>query len=105
MPEWSAIALFCEDIREEKTGQDTLIGILPDNVRVPSFPGAMPKVCVYLRINLPRDTAIRRAKSRLDLPDGTSFAMANLDEVLDQAKQGATTHDTPYLGLISKAQF
>ena len=47
----NVMALFCEDIREEKDGVVSLIGIIPDNVNVdvnmsalPSEPSAPPKI-------------------------------------------------------------
>ena len=46
----SATSLFCEDIRTEQSGMNTLIGVFPDNVNVPSFPYAFPKMGVYSRI-------------------------------------------------------
>jgi len=30
----SAIAVFCEDIREEKSRQDIIIGVFPDNLNL-----------------------------------------------------------------------
>lgn len=51
----SIIALFCEDIREEKSGVNTLIGILPDNVNMPNIPGAFPKLGLYVRAHIDLD--------------------------------------------------
>ena len=42
-------ALFCEDIRIEKNGQETLVGVLSDNIETPQFPIILPKLGVYLR--------------------------------------------------------
>jgi hypothetical protein len=33
------IGVFCEDAREEKSGQFSLIGLLPDNVNFSGSPG------------------------------------------------------------------
>jgi hypothetical protein len=52
MPDINAISLFCEDVREETNGQYSLIGVLGDNISVPQFPGMMPKLAIYVRINL-----------------------------------------------------
>jgi len=47
----SAIALFCDDIREEKSGVVSAIGILPDNINVASVPFIFPKLVIYARIS------------------------------------------------------
>jgi hypothetical protein len=46
----SALAIFCEEVRHEITGQTTLIGVFGDAVRVPSFPTTLPRlaVCLYI---------------------------------------------------------
>ena len=50
--DYSAIALFCEDIRLEASGQNSIVGILPDNVNVLKIPEVIPKLGVYVRIHL-----------------------------------------------------
>lgn len=52
MRDISAIALFCHDIREEKSGTYSLIGVVGDNINVPGFPGAIPKFAIYVRIHV-----------------------------------------------------
>ena len=49
---FSAIALFCEDIREEKSGQYAIAGILPDRLNVKRLPTVLPKLGIYLRFHL-----------------------------------------------------
>lgn len=48
----TAVALFCEDIREEKAGTDSIVGIMPDNVEVGTIPGTFMKVAIYVRVQL-----------------------------------------------------
>lgn len=48
---FSALALFCEDIREEKTGAVTLVGVVTDNVAVPASGGTIPKLGFFIRMN------------------------------------------------------
>ncbi|UGY15087.1 hypothetical protein HAP48_0042275 [Bradyrhizobium septentrionale] len=48
-------ALFCEDIRREGNGRDTIIGVMPAAIRVSKFPGALRRFSVYYRIRLPLD--------------------------------------------------
>lgn len=40
--------LFCEDIREEKDGKVSYMGVLGTGVAAASFPLAMPKLCIGL---------------------------------------------------------
>src|SRR5690349_2972183 len=53
--QFSAITIFCEDIREESAGTHTLIGIMPDNIAVQAAPFTFPKISVYTRILLSTD--------------------------------------------------
>jgi hypothetical protein len=66
----NAIALFCEDVRQEVGGTVTLIGLLSDNLAVPAFPGAMPKLAVYARVHVPVDQ--KPKAMRFFLCDGDS---------------------------------
>lgn len=45
----SALALFCEDIRRESTGKETLIGVMSDVLRV-NLPGKIRRLVVYYRM-------------------------------------------------------
>jgi hypothetical protein len=51
----SAHAFFCEDIRREVGGRETVIGIMPDTVQVPRFPWTMRRLAVHFRIKLSVD--------------------------------------------------
>jgi hypothetical protein len=45
--------LLCETIREEKTGSATFVGVFPDIMEVPSFPGSIAPLSAVLWISLP----------------------------------------------------
>ncbi len=101
-PDISAVGMFCEDIREEKAGTDTLIGILPDNMTVPQ-PGSIPKLCLYVRIQFepkvdPGDIVIR-----VFLPTGENI-MENIiePELIKGARDKAISRDAPLVGLFSR---
>src|SRR5262245_1416449 len=79
---FSVIALFCEDIREEKSGQDTIIGILPDALNVPQFPGALPKLGIYVRFHLNAESEFRSIRTRLRIPGANDLPLATVDESL-----------------------
>jgi hypothetical protein len=46
----SAFAFFCEDVRREASGKETLIGIAADIMRFPKFPARTRRIQVYYRI-------------------------------------------------------
>lgn len=101
----SVTCLFCEDLREEKSGQDTLIGILPDNVAVPAFPGAMPKLAIYVRIHLDAAAPIPKSiVAKLVLPDGQELDLPPWDKaVIDKGFDDAKANGTPLVGFILRA--
>lgn len=51
-PHYSAIALFCDDVREEKAGSETLVGVLSDNIRVANIPGFFYRLVLYARLHI-----------------------------------------------------
>jgi hypothetical protein len=51
----SAYALFCEDVRRESDGKYTIIGGLPDTLRLPRFPWTMHRITVHFRIKIDAD--------------------------------------------------
>jgi hypothetical protein len=44
------ISLFCDDIREERSGADTIVGVYPDNLSLPHIPSVIPKFGIYTRL-------------------------------------------------------
>lgn len=47
---FSAMALFAEDARDEVAGTISLIGVMPDNILIESFPAMLPRLQVYIRV-------------------------------------------------------
>jgi hypothetical protein len=105
MRPFSFIGMFCEDIREEVSGTHTLIGILPDNINIGGVPGALPKLGVYIRIQLDKDSNPKTLKSRVKLPGGTIFEFADLQPLIATAKAQAEEKGTPFTGLVAKGTF
>ncbi|WP_441465370.1 DUF6941 family protein [Bradyrhizobium xenonodulans] len=56
-----AFAFFCEDVRRENGGRETLIGILPDTVQVPRFPWVVRRITIHFRIRIQADFDCDRA--------------------------------------------
>jgi Family of unknown function (DUF6941) len=97
------VGFFCEDIREEKSGQDTIIGILPDNLQVAQTPGMIPKLGVYIRFLLDKDDAVKSINIRVAPPASPEMPIGDLGHLIEQAKAEAASRDMPYAGMIAKA--
>jgi hypothetical protein len=111
MPIVSAVALFCEDIREEKSGQDTIVGTLPDNLHIavaplpiPDAKTMLPKLGVYLRVNLsvdgdkPKDVSAKVLNTSGNIIVQSGWASG----VIDKAFIDAKTNQMPLVGLLFK---
>src|SRR5688572_15722901 len=90
-----AIGFFCEDIRDEKSGQDTLIGILPDHLAVPAFPGMLPKLGIYVRIHLSLDANPKIIRVKLKQPDATFVELAVFDSLIGSSIKDASDNKLP----------
>lgn len=44
------LSIFCDDIREEKSGQDALVGVMADNLLVPLVPVMVARLAIYTRV-------------------------------------------------------
>lgn len=103
MPEISAVVLFCEDIREEKSGTYSIIGVLGDNMIVPGFPGAMPKLGVYIRINIPIELEPQSYKIYFTFPDGNRILANSVDiEMVEKAIRDAKDESNLIAGIYSQ---
>lgn len=103
MPPWQAVGLFCEDIREEKSGQDTLVGILPDNVNLTKIPGVIPKLCLYVRVHVDLEADITAIVASLRFPDGTEQSLGSFDsDFIKKTQKEAREKGAPFAGFIAK---
>jgi hypothetical protein len=112
MSEPSAICLFSEDIRAEKSGQDTIVGTLPDNLNLEGTPppaGAparamLPKLSVYLRINLDIDSGNPKAVAArvLNTNDDLLAQSDWTSDVIDKAFIDSRANQMPLVGLVFK---
>jgi hypothetical protein len=102
--QFTILGLFCEDIREEQSGIETLVGILPDNISVPSVPGMMPKLCVYVRINFPPSFPMQPGSMVLRFPDGVEAAVGEFtEELIATARENTIAEGGPLAGIKSRA--
>lgn len=100
---FSAVTIFAEDLREERSGTETMIGILPDNVNVPQFPFAFPKMAMYTRIVVDHDFEVEPIKIYIKVNDSEvslgEIEVALIDKALADSKEAGS----PITGLISRA--
>ncbi|MBA7476021.1 hypothetical protein ES707_11396 [subsurface metagenome] len=99
-----AIAVFCEDIREEKTAQDTLIGILPDNMAVSAFPSVAPKLGIYIRVHIDPKTPPKEFSVQFRMPWDEIAEVGNADsKLINEAVRQARDSKLPLAGIVLKA--
>lgn len=107
----SAVAIFCEDIREEKTNQDTIVGTLPDNLNAPPANAPVPagtpmlsKLGIYVRLNLdPEQGPPKTLSVNLINTNGESVPLSGWGEdVIEKAFRESRDNDMPTVGLILK---
>lgn len=113
MLQTSAIAIFCEDIREEQNSIVTLVGVMPDNVNV-ARPGEsqdneaasrhLSKLCIYVRVNFDPGAQYRSGSLRLILPDETVLDLGAIDAAtMQKARDNAVSKGNTLAGLITRA--
>ena len=106
----SIIALFCDDIREEKNGALTLVGVLGDNANVTKPPtdemvGFIPKLCIYLRLSFDVSAELGLVSFTVKMPDGTEIGAGGIDsETLAKARE-TRNKGNPIGGVVSRLQF
>jgi hypothetical protein len=107
----SAICVFCEDIREEKSGQNTIIGTYPDNIVIqkpkassapPNSRAGLPRLGVYLRIHIgaerepPKDISAKVISTTGQIVVQTTWERSMLDNSFNDSRK----NQLPLVGLI-----
>lgn len=99
----SCIGLFCESIREEKGGQDTLVGILADNLAVPTFPGTLASMSIYVRVAFDPNHSPGPIAFELLNVDDTSIAEMKFEKALVDGSTAETlVQHHPLVSLIGR---
>lgn len=107
MNQISVMALFCEDIRDEKSGQVSLVGIMSDNANVPHPPkgtptiGMIPKLAIYLRASFDVNAEIDEIKFVMELPDGEKVAVGSANAATIAEAKGTKAKGNPMGTIIS----
>jgi hypothetical protein len=99
----SVVALFCDDIREEKFGTFTIVGVYPDNLQIKQMPGTFAKMSVYVRMHIPVDCKPGKIVTRIFMPDGVEVNSDEADaQVVTNALENAIKAGGAYAGLIAR---
>ena len=106
------LTLFCEDVREEKSGTDTLLGVFTDNLRIgiPQEPmeghaAGLQRLGIYTRILATVDEPSKALQLAIRRPDGTEFNVSDgfTAEFIENAREDAKRSGSPVFGLIIRA--
>lgn len=99
----NVVALFCEDIREEVAGTQSLIGVLPDNLSFPQVPVIIPKLGFYIRLHAAEHVNLNDIRCVIREPDGTETNLPGFDKkVLKESREKALKAKAPYIGLVMR---
>src|SRR5262245_18500679 len=74
-----AMALFCDSVRREIGGSDSVVGVMPDNAHVPNFPGVIPRIAIYFRVQLDPESSIESMSFFLKTPEGARIDLGPVD--------------------------
>jgi hypothetical protein len=97
----SVVALFCSDVREEKAGTVTIVGVFPDNMNVSKVPAALPKLCVYVRMHVHVDFDPGPLFTRIVM-DGQEVSRSDVqDELIQTTRAKGKAMGRSFIGLIS----
>lgn len=104
-PPFVAVAVFCESIRQETGGAETLVGVMSDNVNVPQVPAMIGRLALYVRVQVDPDFDPNPVSLALRLPDNTEVDLGQVDAtVFDRARQQAREQGKPYGGVIVRSE-
>lgn len=102
MTDYSIVALFCEDVRREMNGQETIVGTISDSMNVTAVPGILPKLAVYIRANFNINFELSKFSWGLIDPDGNECASSVVEsEVIQLAFRSANEKGLPLAGIKS----
>jgi hypothetical protein len=111
MTAFDVICVFCEDVRDELSGQQSLIGILPDIINIegppPPTPNSiahLPKLGCYLRAHFFTEGGQpKEVMARIENNKGAVIARTQWKpEMVTQAFDNANSNQMPFAGLIFK---
>ena len=100
----NVIAIFCDDIRDEKSEQQTLVGILPDNIVLDRIPGALSKIGFYVRIHAPLDLPLKDVSLTITESDGKVVPLSTFEQsIIEESRKVSRDNGFSYVGLVTRA--
>lgn len=103
MSDLTSVGFFCEDIREEKNGMLSLVGIFQDNINVEGG-GFIPKLCVYVRSYFNTEKPVKAFRIDLVFPDGEAFEIADVEpSKIEEAAAKTKSQENPLTIFVSRA--
>ena len=100
------LALFCEDIREEVSGQNTLVGVMADNMAVPSTPVMLARLGIYTRVYFDISDQPEAVSAIVEMPSGDRFELGGASADLVKASfDTAKSNNVKVAGIILKGIF
>lgn len=100
------LAVFCEDIREEKTGQDTLIGLMADNLLVPSTPVLLARLAIYTRVYFDASAEPEAVNAVIQMPSGDPLELGGATvDLVKESFATAKSNNAQLAGVILKGLF
>ena len=101
----SALTLFCEDIRQELTGIESHIGVLPDNIGVPMFPATIAKLGLYTRITFAKGEQLEPFELVATDLSGTEMSLAKFNSSDLEGIRASMSDGSQFFGLKSISTF
>jgi len=104
-----AVAIYCDDIRQEIGGKHSFMGVYNADLVVLELPTSLLKFCIHVRVQFPVDTIAERLRikvfdnetviAEVSIPDGT------IQEARASIMSAAATADSNSLAFATMIQF
>lgn len=100
----NAVAIFCEDIRQELTGQVTLVGIMPDTIRISQIPTLVPRLSVYVRVHITVPEQPNEISAKLVGANSAPFPPLNWKkDAIEKAFTDLRAKKVPFAGFVARS--
>lgn len=98
-----AVALFCDDIRHESAGTQSLVGIFPDNLAISELPGALPRLSIYFRYECDTDNPPKSLRIEVIAPwaEAPIFSNEIPSATIEQGISDSRRDKLPLTGFIA----
>lgn len=107
MSEIAVLGMFCQDVRDEVEGTHTIVGVFPDNVNVPTFPGSVPTLTLYVRIGFRIDQDLPPPMTLVLIsPTSEEMEVQKFDTpFIQKAVDDARTAGNFFTGIIARTSY